>query len=142
MTEAELVQAVMANRSVFSSLSIGYGMLSLNLILAAYLFRNLPMSFRLALTVIFLWFILNSVMRVLVTEADYLSIITQASEMAKTSNSPLIKEMLETRGISPGDKAIADNWNYFGAVATVLHVVITIYLLLFANWKVVSSDNQ
>ncbi|MDG1987075.1 MAG: hypothetical protein P8J18_03795 [Halieaceae bacterium] len=46
MTEIEIVQAVTDNRAAFSSLSIGYGMLSLNLILAAYLFRNFTNQFQ------------------------------------------------------------------------------------------------
>jgi hypothetical protein len=135
MTEIEIVQAVMDNRAVFSSLSIGYGMLSLNLILAAYLFRNLPVVFRAVLTIIFLWFILNSVMRVLVTEADYLSLITYASELADQNVSPLLEKMIATRGMVPGQSATVPNWNYFGALATLLHIGITIYLLLFAKWR-------
>ena len=134
MTEADIVEAVTANRSVFSSLSIGYGMLSLNLILAAYFFRSLPIGFRVILTIIFLWFILNSVMRVLITEADYLSLITLASELANHQQSPILEKMLEARGVVPGESATPASWNYFGAVATLLHVGITIYLLLFANW--------
>ena len=141
MTEMEIVQAVTGNRAVFSSLSIGYGVLSLNLILAAYLFRNLPIIFRITLTIIFLWFILNSVMRILVTEADYLSLITYASEIANQSVSPLLEKLLATRGIVPGQPATAPSWNYFGAIATLLHVGITIYLLLFAKWQEGKSEN-
>ncbi len=135
MTEIEIVQAVMDNRAVFSSLSIGYGILSLNLILAAYLFRNLPILFRVTLTIIFLWFLLNSVMRVLVTEADYLSLITHASQVANQNASPLLEKFLTTRGMIAGQPATAPHWNYIGAVTTLLHVGITIYLLLFAKWR-------
>ena len=141
MTEIEIVQAVTDNRAVFSSLSIGYGMLSLNLILAAYLFRNLPIIFRIALTIIFLWFLLNSVMRVLVTEADYLSLIAYASEIANQQVSPLLESLLSTRGMVPGQPAIAPNWNYFGAIAALLHAGITIYLFLFAKWREEKSEN-
>ena len=135
MTEAELVQAVMVNRSVLSSLSIGFGVLTLNLIFAAYLLRNLPKPVKATLTFIFLWFIFNSVMRIMITEADYFSLMDQASIIASKEHSPILDRMLTARGIEPGEKANIPNWNYLGGLATLLLAIVVIYLLNYAVWR-------
>ena len=46
MTEADFIHVITQNRQVYGLYSVGYGLLSITALLAAYLLRNTPLWFR------------------------------------------------------------------------------------------------
>jgi hypothetical protein len=46
MSEADFIHIITQNRQVYGLYSVGYGLLSLTALIAAYLLRNTPLWFR------------------------------------------------------------------------------------------------
>lgn len=134
MNEAELFNLAIGNRQVFGLYNISYGMLSLVIIIIAYLVRFQPMWFRGASAAIAVYFIFNTFMITMASQNAFLGLLTTLSGMAANGEAPLMAQAMTNAGRELGSAWKLAPWQMLGPLAMLGHAGLTIYLFTMAKW--------
>lgn len=134
MTELELWNLAVENRQVFGLYNLGYGMLSLVIIVIAYLVRHQPMWFRGISAAIAVFFIFNTFTMIASSQGAFFGLASVLSTMAAEGNAPLMLAFLEGNGGTPGAPVEPPAWQILGPLAMLAHAGLSVYLFVAAKW--------
>jgi hypothetical protein len=134
MTELELWNLAVENRQVYGIYNLGYGMLSLVIIVIAYLVRHQPMWFRGASAAITVFFIFNTFTMLVGSQNGFFGLATTLSSMAAEGNAPMMKAFMDANGMSVGAPVTPPAWQVLGPLAMLLHAGLSVYLFVAAKW--------
>lgn len=134
MNEAELFNLAANNRQVFGLYNISYGMLSLVIIIIAYLVRHQPMWFRGISAAISVYFIFNTFMITMASQNAFFGLLTTLSGMAANGEAPLMAQAMTNAGRELGSAWSPAPWQMIGPLAMLGHAALTVYLFTMANW--------
>ena len=134
MTELELWNLAVENRQVFGLYNLGYGMLSLVIIVIAYLVRHQPMWFRGISAAIAVFFIFNTFTMIAGSQNAFFGLASVLSTMAAEGNAPLMLAFLEGNGVTPGAPVEPPAWQILGPLAMLAHAGLSVYLFVVAKW--------
>ena len=134
MTEMELWNLAVENRQVYGLYNIGYGMLSLVIIVIAYLVRHQPMWFRGISAAIAVFFIFNTFAIITASQTAFFGLGSTLSSLAAEGNAPLMKAFMENNGLTVGQAMTPPAWQLLGPVAMLAHAALSVYLFVAAKW--------
>ncbi len=134
MTEMELWNLAVENRQVYGLYNIGYGMLSLVIIVIAYLVRHQPMWFRGVSAAIAVFFIFNTFTIITASQSAFFGLASTLSSLAAEGNAPLMKAFMENNGLTVGQAMTPPAWQLLGPLAMLAHAALSVYLFVAAKW--------
>lgn len=135
MTEADFIHVITQNRQVYGLYSVGYGLLSLTALLAAYLLRNTPLWFRSLAAGITVFQIFVTYTGFVAVNTGFLTMMTELSKAAASGGAPMINDVMIAGGGTPGEPFEAPRWAVLGLIAMIIHAAGTVYLFTLAKWE-------
>ena len=135
MTEAEIFNVAIQNRTAYVNLGISLFVVSIFVVLSAYLIRNFPILIRggfAALSVIgmFMTFMTYSGI-----QGGFYLMVNELSQMAADGTAPTMLSFAEASGSISGYKAEAPAGSTLVIVAVALQALLFVYLYMFNNWE-------
>ena len=134
MTEMELWNLAVGNRQAYGLYNVGYGVLSLVIIVIAYLVRHQPMWFRGISAAIAVFFIFNTFTMFTANQTAFFGLGSTLSGLAAEGNAPLMKAFMESNGMTVGQVMSPPVWHALGPVAMLAHAALSVYLFVAAKW--------
>ena len=134
MTELELWNLAVENRQVYGLYNLGYGMLSLVIIVIAYLVRHQPMWVRSLSAAIAVYFIFNTFTMLAGSQGGFFGLASTMSSMAAEGNAPLMKAFMTANGMTVGAPVTPPAWQMLGPLAMLVHAGLSVYLFVAAKW--------
>lgn len=134
MSEIELWNLAVENRQVYGLYNLGYGMLSLVIIIIAYLVRHQPTWFRGISAAIAVFFIFNTFTMLTSSQTAFFGLASTLSSLAAEGNAPLMKAFMEVNGLTVGQTMSPPAWQLLGPLAMLAHAALSVYLFVLADW--------
>lgn len=134
MTEIELWNLAVENRQAYGLYNVGYGVLSLVIIIIAYLVRHQPMWFRAISAAITVFFIFNTFTMLTGSQNAFFGLASALSGLAAEGNAPLMQAFMEGNGLTVGQQMTPPAWQALGALAMLAHAGLSVYLFVVAKW--------
>ena len=134
MSEIELWNLAVENRQVYGLYNLGYGMLSLVIIIIAYLVRHQPTWFRGVSAAISVFFIFNTFTLFTGSQAAFFGLASTLSSLAAEGNAPLMQAFMESNGLTVGQAMTPPAWQMLGPIAMLGHAALSVYLFVLADW--------
>ena len=134
MNEIELWNLAVNNRQVYGLYNLGYGMLSLVIIIIAYLVRHQPMWFRSISAAVSVFFIFNTFTLLTGSQAAFFGLASTLSGLAAEGNAPMMKAFMEGNGMTVGQTMTPPTWQALGPLAMLAHAGLSVYLFVAAKW--------
>jgi hypothetical protein len=134
MTEIELWNMAIGNREVLGLYNIGYGILSLVIIVIAYLVRHQPMWFRSISAAIAVFFIFNTFTMIVGNQNAFFGLASVLSTMAAEGKAPLMQLFLDANGGTAGAPVEPPMWQVLGPISMLAHAGLSVYLFVAAKW--------
>ncbi|MBL6761752.1 MAG: hypothetical protein ISQ19_03540 [PS1 clade bacterium] len=122
------------SRQAYGLYNIGYGVLSLVIIIIAYLVRHQPMWFRSISAAIAVFFIFNTFTLLTASQGAFLGFASTLSTMAAEGNAPMMKAFMESNGLTAGQAMTPPTWQVLGPIAMLAHAALSVYLFVAAKW--------
>jgi hypothetical protein len=135
MSEADFIHIITQNRQVYGLYSVGYGLLSLTALIAAYLLRNTPLWFRSLAAAITVFQIFVTFTGFTAVNNGFFTMMTELSKAAASGGAPMINDVMIAAGSTPGQPFEAPSWAILGLIAMLIHAAGTVYLFTMAKWE-------
>ena len=134
MSELDVFGFMGVNRSVFSTLFLCGVLMSLSVVVVAYLFRNFSTTIRGAAMVSALIGVVMLTFFTMSSQNAFFMMLTTLSEMAG-NGSEMAADFLNGANLPIGETINPPGWMMALSLAqVVINLVLTVYVFLFAQW--------
>ena len=134
MSELDVFGFMGVNRSVFSTLLLCGVLMSLSVVVVAYLFRNFSTTIRGAAMVSALIGVVMLTFFTMSSQNAFFMMLTTLSEMAG-NGSEMAADFLNGANLPIGETINPPGWMMaLSLVQVVINLVLTVYVFLFAQW--------
>lgn len=134
MSELDVFGFMGVNRSVFSTLFLCGVLMSLSVVVVAYLFRNFSTTIRGAAMVSALIGVVMLTFFTMSSQNAFFMMLTTLSEMAG-NGSEMAADFLNGANLPIGETINPPGWMMaLSLVQVVINLVLTVYVFLFAQW--------
>ena len=139
MTEAEIFNVAIQNRTAYVNLGISLFVMSIFVVLSAYLIRNFPILIRGGFAALSVFGMFMTFMTYSGIQGGFYIMVNELSQMAADGTAPTMLSFAEASGFTVGDKVGPPAWGPLVIVAVALQALLFVYLYMFNNWETKSD---
>ena len=135
MTEAEIFNVAIQNRTAYVNLGISFFLMNILFVLTAFLIRNFPIYIRGGFAVLAVFGIFMTFMTYSGIQGGFYLMVNELSQMAANGLAPTMLSFAEASDFTPGDKIEPPIWSPLVILATLAQAALTVYLFIINRWE-------